>query len=62
MYIEETVNKFRTISGTIQRTFKNELRKGIHIKMHKAIHVPTLLYGSKTLVPNRKRLVKILKN
>ena len=57
--IEQKVNKFQAICGTIQRTFKNKIRKETKMKFYKVMALPTLLYGSETWVPTQKLNSKI---
>ena len=57
--IEDKLNKFTHICGTISRTLKNKTRKETQLKFYKTIAVPTLLYGSETWITTKKEESRI---
>lgn len=52
--IEEKLNKFSSICGTINRHLKSKTRKETQVKFYKTITVPTLTYGSMIWTTTRK--------
>lgn len=48
--IENKINKFQRICGTINRTLRNKTRKDTKIKFYKTMAVPILTYGSESWV------------
>jgi len=57
--IEEKVNKFQAICGTINRSLKNKTRKDTKIKLYKTMAVPSLMFGSETWVDTKRNQSKI---
>ena len=57
--IEEKVNKFQMICGTINRTLKNRTRKDTKIKLYKTMAVPSLMFGRETWVNTTRNQSKI---
>lgn len=57
--IQNKIEKFNYINGTIRRTFKNKSNQNTAIKFYKTISIPTITYGSETWTitkENQRRL------
>ena len=48
--IENKINKFQSICGTINRTLQNKTRKDTKLKFYKVMAVPVLMYGSESWI------------
>ena len=57
--LEQKVNKFSRICGTISRTLKNKTRNDTQIKFYKTMAVPTITYGSEVWVTSKKQEQRI---
>lgn len=57
--IEEKVNKFQMICGTINRSLKNKTRRDKKIKLYKTMAVPSIIFGSESWVGTKHNQAKI---
>ena len=57
--MENKINKFQAICGTINRTLNNKTRKDTRIKFYKTMAVPVLMYGSESWINTKKGDSKI---
>jgi hypothetical protein len=48
--VNNKIQKFQMVCGTISRTLKNKTRKGTLMKFYKTMAVPILSYGSESWV------------
>ena len=52
--IQNKVNRFQHICGTINRTLKNKTRRETKLKFYKTMAVPVLLYGSESWITKQR--------
>ena len=57
--VNNKVNKFQRMCGTISRTLKGKTQLSSQIKFYKVMAVPVLMYGSKNWSLNRSYKRKI---
>lgn len=57
--VEQKLNKFSRVCGTISRHLKHKTRKDTQLKFYKTIAVPTLTYGSEIWTTTRKQESRI---
>lgn len=57
--INNKLNKFNYITGTLKRTLKNKARKDSLIKLYKTMAVPTITYGSETWTMTAQHIARI---
>ena len=57
--IDEKINRFQMICGTINRSLKDKVRKETKLKLYKTMAVPMLLYGSETWVESKAEKSRI---
>lgn len=57
--VEQKLNKFNHICGTISRHLKNKTRKDTQVKFYKTIAVPTMLYGCECWILTERQRSRI---
>lgn len=57
--VDNKICNFQRVCGTINRTFRNKIRKETKLKFYKVMAVPTLAYGSETWTLTKKQQSKI---
>ena len=57
--VNNEINKFQTMCGTISRTLKGKTQLSTQIKFYKVMAVPVLMYGSENWSLNRSEKRKI---
>ena len=60
--INNKLNKFSYITGTLKRTLKNKARKDSIIKLYKTMAVPIITYGSETWTMTAQHTARIQMN